>query len=140
VIRTTGQLIALHGQLEDRLAEALRSLARLHPEAAGALNKLADESVQHRDTILKVYREGVTDAFEVGYLSRPMDEDEYKVAEPKGSLGEALRTALLNEDTVIRFCRDAAEDSNQLIPGLPQTFLRLAKRKEKRKAVLESLA
>lgn len=140
MIRTTSQLIALHGLLEDRLAETLRSLAQLHPEAAGVLTRLADESIQHRDMILKVYREGVTDAFEVGYLSRPMDEDGYTVAEPKGSLGEALRTALVNEDTVIRFCRDAAEDSNQLIPGLPQTFLRLAKRKERRKAALESLA
>jgi len=140
VIRTTSQLITLHGRLEDRLAETLRSLAQLHPEAAGALTRLADESIQHRDMILKVYREGVTDAFEVGYLSRPMDEDVYTVAEPKGSLGEALRTALVNEDTVIRFCRDAAEDSNQLIPGLSQTFLRLVKRKERRKAALESLA
>ena len=69
-----------------------------------------------------------------------MDEDEYTVREPKGSLSSAVKTALLNEDTVIRFCRDAAEDSNQLIPGLPQTFLRLAKRKEKRKAALGALA
>jgi len=140
VIRTAGQLITLHGQLEDKVAEALRSLARLHPEAAGALSRLADESVQHRDMVLKVYREGVTDAFEVGFLSKPMDEDGYKVAEPRGTLREALRVALANEETVIRFCRDAAEDSNQLIPGLPQTFTRLAKKKEKRKAALESLA
>ena len=140
MIRTTSQLIALHGELEDRVAEILRSLAQIHPEAADTLSKLADEGVQHRDMILKVYREGVTDAFEVGYLSKPMDEDEYTVREPKGSLSSAVKTALLNEDTVIRFCRDAAEDSNQLIPGLPQTFLRLAKRKEKRRAALGALA
>ena len=140
MIRTTSQLIALHGGLEDRLAEILRAQAQLHPEAAGVLSRLADEDIQHKEMILKVYREGVTDAFEVGFLSKPMDEDEYTVREPKGSLGSAIKTILLNEDTVARFCKEAAKDANQLIPSLPQTFLRLAKRKEKRRALLESLA
>jgi ABC-type transporter Mla subunit MlaD len=140
VIRTTGQLVAFHGRLEDSVAEALRSLAQLHPEAADALNRLADENTQHREAVVRVYREGVTDAFEVGYLSRPLDEDDYPVVELEGPLGGAVEAALVNEDTLIRFLRDAADDSNQLLPGLPQAFQRLAKRKEKRKAVLESLA
>ena len=42
MIRTTSQLIALHGELEDRVAEILRSLAQIHPEAADTLSKLAD--------------------------------------------------------------------------------------------------
>jgi len=140
VIRTTGQLIALHGELEDSVAEALRGLALLHPEAAGVLNGLADENAQRREAVARVYREGVTDAFEVGYLSRPLDEDDYPVIELEGPLGGAVEAALVNEETLTRFLRDAAEDSNQLIPGLPQAFQRLAKRMEKRRAVLESLA
>ena len=139
MIKTTSQLISLHAKLEEEAAGKLRALAQRHLGAAEALNKLADENMQHRDTVTRVYREGVTDAFEVGYLSQPLNEGDYTVKELKGPLKEAIRTAILNEDTVMRFCMDASKDTNQLIPSLPQTFQRLAKRKEKRKALLESL-
>lgn len=139
MIRTTSQLISLHTKLEEEAAEKLRALAQYHTGAAEVLNRLADENMQHRDTVTRVYREGVTDAFEVGYLSQPLNEDDYAINELKGPLREAVKAAILNEDDVIRFCLDASRDANQLIPGLPQTFQRLAKRKEKRKALLESL-
>jgi len=139
VIRTTSQLISLHARLEEEAAEKLRGLAQRHPEAAEALNRLGDENMQHRDTVARVYREGVTDAFEVGYLSKPLEEGEYVIKDLKGPLNEAIETALLNDDAVIRFCHDASRDANQLIPSLSQTFQRLAKRKERRKALLESL-
>jgi len=139
VIKTTSQLISLHAKLEEEAAEKLRALAQRHPEAAEALNRLADENIQHRDTVTRVYREGVTDAFEVGYMSKPLNEGDYTINELEGPLKEAVRTALLNEDAVIKFCLDASRDANQLIPSLPQTFSSLAKRKEKRKALLDSL-
>jgi hypothetical protein len=139
VIRTTSQLISLHAKLEEEAAEQLRALAQRNPEKAEALNRLADENIQHRDTVTRVYREGVTDAFEVGYMSKPLNEGDYAINELEGPLNEAVKTALLNEDAIIRFCLDASRDANQLIPNLPQTFSRLAKRKEKRRALLESL-
>lgn len=139
MIKTTSQLISLHAKLEEETAKKLRALAQRHPGAAEALNKLADENMQHRDTVARVYREGVTDAFEVGYLSKPLNEGDYAINELEGPLKEAIRVAILNEDTVIRFCLDASRDANQLIPSLPQTLSRLAKRKEKRRALLESL-
>ena len=139
MIKTTSQLISLHAKLEVGAAGKLRALAQRHPRAAEALNRLADENIQHRDMVTRVYREGVTDAFEVGYLSQPLNEGDYAINELNGPLEEAVRTALLNEDAVIRFCVNASRDTNQLIPSLPQTFQRLAKRKEKRKALLESL-
>jgi len=140
VIRTAGQLVGFHGRLEDSVADSLRGLALLHPEAAGALNGLADENEKRREAVARVYREGVTDAFEVGYLSMPLDENDYPIIELEGPLVGAVEAALVNEETLTMFLRDAAEDSNQLIPGLPQAFLRLAKRKEKRKAALGALA
>jgi len=139
VIRTTSQLISLHARLEDEAAEKLRALARLHPEASEALDRLADENAQHRDMVARVYREGVTDAFEVGYLSNPMNEDDYALKELDGPMQEAVESALLNEAAVTRFCVNASRDANQLIPNLPQTFSRLAKRKEKRRETLTSL-
>jgi rubrerythrin len=139
VIRTTSQLISLLAKLEEESAEQLRALAQRNPEKAEALNRLADENIQHRDTVTRVYREGVTDAFEVGYISNPLNESDYAIDELEGPLNEAIRAAIRNEDTVIRFCLDASRDANLLIPSLPQTFSRLAKRKERRRALLESL-
>ena len=139
MIRTTSQLISLHAKLEEEAAERLRALAQRNPEKAEALNRLADENIKHRDMVARVYREGVTDAFEVGYTSNPMNESDYAIDALEGTLNEAIGAALRNEGTVIRFCLEASRDANQLIPSLPQTFSRLAKRKEGRRALLESL-
>ena len=57
--------------------------------------RLAKENIRHRDMSLRAYREGVTDAFEVGFLAEPLNPDDYMLDDPTGDLGEAVG----NEET-----------------------------------------
>jgi rubrerythrin len=139
LLKTTSQLISFHGKLEDSLSTQLKSLADRHPDLSEKLYELAEENTRHKEMVQRVYREGVTDAFEVGFLTNPLNEDEYIINLLEGNIEKAVKKAIENEDSAIRFCRDAAEKGSQLIPNLSQTFKSLIKRKERRKIVIENL-
>jgi hypothetical protein len=79
----------------------------------------------------RAYREGITDAFEVGFLVNPLEPSNYSLDEPTGELSKDIETMIGNEETVIRFCNDAATNSSKLLPDVPETFERLVKRKKR---------
>lgn len=80
---------------------------------------------------LRAYREGVTDAFEVGFLANPLNPDDYVLKEPMGDLSEDAGIMISNMEVVIRFCVDAANNTSTLLPDVPETFERLVKRKKR---------
>ncbi|MQY83429.1 hypothetical protein GH157_07045 [archaeon] len=140
VLRTTSQIISHHAELERRSAEEYRALAERHPGHMDVFNRLADENNRHMARVERAYRFGVTDAYEVGITSTQLDPGDYALAGFSGeSLEEDVATALRNEETVIRFCLDAAKTSGELLPDLPDTFDYLVKRKMKRVELLRSL-
>jgi hypothetical protein len=135
VLRTTSQVLSHHSQLEEAQASQYSELAKRHTEHEEAFNRLAKENLHHRDMALRAYREGVTDAFEVGFLAEPINPDDYTLNEPSGDLKKAIG----NEEALIRFCLDVASSSSELIPDLPETFERLVKRKKRRIQRLEEI-
>lgn len=140
MLRTTSQIISHHAGLEERSAEGYRALAERYPEHRDVLNRLADENLRHSARVERAYRLGVTDAYEVGITPTRLDPGEYPLEEYTGrSLPEDLATALRNEETMIRFCLDAAKTSGELLPDLPDTFDYLVKRKKRRVEVLRGL-
>ena len=140
MLRTTSQIIGHHAELEKKSAEGYGALAERHPEHRDAFNRLGDENQRHMARVERAYRLGVTDAFEVGFTPNPLDPGDYALEEFTGeSLSEDLDTALRNEETVIRFCLDAAKTSGKLLPDLPDTFDQLVRRKRKRVELLRSL-
>ncbi len=140
MLRTTSQIMGHHAELERRSAEGYRALAERHPEHRDVFNRLADENQRHMARVERAYRLGVTDAFEVGFTPNPLDPGDYTLEEFSGeSLEEDVATALRNEETVIRFCLDAAKTSGELLPDLPDTFDRLVRGKRKRVELLGSL-
>lgn len=140
MLRTTSQIISYHAELERRSAEEYWELAERHPGHMDVFNRLADENNRHMARVERAYRFGVTDAYEVGITSTQLDPGDYALAEFSGeSLEEDVATALINEETVIRFCLDAAKTSGELLPDLPDTFDYLVKRKRKRVELLRGL-
>ena len=135
MLRTTSQILSYHAQLEETQSNNYTGLAKTIPEQEPALTRLGKENLRHRDMALRAYREGVTDAFEVGFLAEPLDPGEYKLTEPVLNLSEAIG----NEKKLIRFCMDAASSSSELIPDLPDTFERLVKRKKRTIEKLEEI-
>jgi rubrerythrin len=118
--------------MEEIQSSQYSELANRFTEYAKTFKKLASENLSHKNMALRAYREGVTDAFEVGFLAKPLNQDDYKLDIPLSDLKEAIKTAIGNEDNVIRFCLDVATSSSELIPDLPETFERLVKRKKRR--------
>ncbi len=140
VLRTTSQIISHHAGLEKRMAEGYVALAERHPEHGEVFKGLAEENQRHMARVERAYRLGVTDAFEVGITPTQMDPGDYELEEFSGeSLKEDLEAALRNEETVIRFCLDAAKTSGELLPDLPDTFDYLVKRKKRRVGLLRGL-
>ncbi len=140
MLRTTSQIISHHAGLETESAEGYRELAERHPGHGDAFNRLADENQRHMERVERAYRLGVTDAYEVGITPTQLDPGDYALEEFSGeSLEEDLATALRNEETMIRFCLDAAKTSSELLPDLPDTFDYLVKRKKRRVELLRSL-
>ena len=140
MLRTTSQIISHHAGLERKSAEGYRVLAERYPAHRDAFNRLDDENRRHMARVEKAYRFGVTDAYEVGITSTQMDPGGYRLEDYTGeSLAEDLATAIRNEETMIRFCLDAAKTSGELLPDLPDTFDYLVKRKRKRVELLRGL-
>ena len=140
MLRTTSQVISCHAELERKSAKGYLAMAERHPEHRGVFNRLADENHGHMARVERAYRFGVTDAFEVGITPNQLDPGDYVLEEFSGeSLEEDVATALRNEETVIRFCLDAAKTSGELLPDLPDTFERLVRGKRKRVELLRGL-
>ena len=140
MLRTTSQIISHHAELERKSADGYRALAERHPGHMDVFNRLADENLRHMGRVERAYRLGVTDAYEVGITANQLDPRDYALEEFTGeSPSEDLDTALRNEETVIRFCLDAAKTSGKLLPDLPDTFDQLVRRKRKRVELLRSL-
>ena len=140
MLRTTSQIISHHARLETESADGYRALAEHYPDHRDTFNRLAEENQRHKARVERAYRFGVTDAYEVGITPNQLNPGDYALEEFSGeSPSEDLATALRNEETMIRFCLDAAKTSGELLPDLPDTFDYLVKRKRKRVELLRSL-
>jgi rubrerythrin len=132
VLKTTSQLLSHHQNIEEKQAEFYTILAKTYPNHKEVFKRLERESRRHIDMAQRAYREGVTDAFEVGFLSNPINTEEYIIKEPKNSLSESVKVMISNEEIIINFCLDAASNSSRLLPDVSETFERLVKRKKRR--------
>ena len=131
MLQTTSQLLSYHQQLEEQQATLYQKLAQKYPQHADVFEKLAKDSLRHRDMAQRAYREGVTDAFEVGFLANPLATEEYVVTGSEEDLTTDIVTMIFNEEIIIRFCLDASSSSSKLLPDVPETFERLVKRKKR---------
>ena len=140
VLNTTSQLISFHTELENKTAEYYHTLANLYPEYSNTFIKLAEENKKHKEQVITAYRLGVTDAFEVGFSTNPLDPANYKLTlKGTGTRTKDIYTAVENEKKVITFCLDAIKTSNELLPDIPNTFEYLIRRKKKRIKLLSEL-
>lgn len=131
MLRTTSQLLSLHQSIEEENAEYYFGLVEKYSEYADLFTKLAKDSLRFTEIAQRAYREGVTDAFEVGFLATTLDTGDYKLEKPDGSLSDDIQTMIANEEKIIKFCLDAASNSSKLLPDVPETFQRLVKRKNR---------
>ncbi len=144
MLNTTSAFITFHGKLEDETRAFYMRLAGSgrYPEAEEAFMALARENGKHKETVLRTYREVVTDAFEGGFPLFPLDEEDYRIQtelHDEASLYDALKRAAEIEETSRRFCTDAAKSTRGLMADIPQAFEWVARAKARRERELHSL-
>lgn len=139
MLRTTSQIISYYIQMEEENSENYRKTSQYFPDQRALFTNIAKESLKHRDRVLRTYRQGVTDAFEVGFNPNPIDPDHFKVSKiPDTTLAETLEASIKNEETIIKFCETATKSSGELLPDLPDTFEYIIRKKKQRIEKLSS--
>ena len=139
-LRTTSQIITHYTKMEDDTAENYRQIAQLFSAYHDLFNNLAVETLKHRDRVIRAYRQGVTDAFEVGFNPNPINPDQFIVkAISNTTLNDVLETSIQNEETTIRFCEKASKSSGELLPDLPDTLEYVIRKKRERIKHLSSI-
>ena len=131
MLQTTSQLLSYHQQLEEKQSAMYQNLAHRYPQHSDVFESLTKDSLKHRDMAQRAYREGVTDAFEVGFLANPLATEDFVLVESDGDITTDVFTMISNEEIIIRFCMDAALSSSKLLPDVPETFERLVRRKKR---------
>lgn len=140
MLRTTSQIISHYEAMEDASAENYRRLADAYPRLAAEFKGLAEENMKHKERVGRAYRMGVTDAFEVGFTPNPIDPEAYLLPEvTTEDLAHALEASIRNEEKTMMFLGEAARSSGELLPGLPDAFEWLIKRKKERVERLKAL-
>jgi hypothetical protein len=131
LLKTTSQLISHYKEIEEKQAALYTVLAKKYPQYSDQFEKLAKSCLRHMEIAQRTYREGITDAFEVGFLANQLDPEKYMLNNLEGTFSEEIKTIIDNEERIISFCKHATTNSSKLIPDLIETFERIIKIKKK---------
>ena len=145
MLTTTSMFITFHGRLEDSIKTFYEKLAHkeIYAGVRGAFLALAKENGEHKEMVLRAYREVITDAFEGGFPLTNLNEEDYLLETElpdETSLSDVLKMAVEIEEKSRKFCEDAASSTKGLMADVPQAFEWVAKRKTRRIGRLESLS
>jgi hypothetical protein len=139
---TASGIISFTQRLEDRLTEFYEGLAERFPEQGKAFHTFAKESRKNKKLVVRTYRETITDAFEACFSFAGFDVQAYEVdttLAPDTGYVQALEKAIELEDLAREFHLEVAERSQSLLATIAMAFERVAKRRSKQRAKLQSL-
>lgn len=144
VLNTASAIISFYSKLEDRIAKFYedQALNDKCSEVRETFLAFAEEGRKHRDAVLRAYREVITDAIETGFSFSGLHESDYEInTELMDDLSffDILKKAIDVEEKSYKFCTDVSESSRALLADITHAFGWVAKRKAKRKLILESL-
>lgn len=144
VLNTASSAISFNNRLEDQAAKFYEELARDTKYAEGRKTFLdfAKENKKHKEDVVRTYRYIITDKIEAGFAFQGLNEADYKIdteLTADTSYPDVLRKAIKVEEKTQKFCADAAETSRGLLADISYAFLKVAKKKGKRKLILKSL-
>jgi hypothetical protein len=129
--------------MEEKQEENYQQLAENFTRKDCQFEKFAKETNKHKERLKRAYRLGVTDAFELGFISSNINQNNYKVEKvlKSWSLNESLKKMIQNEESIIHFLEATKGSSGELIPDLVNSceyLIRVKKRRtEKIKKMME---
>lgn len=139
---TASSVISFAERLEDRSAVFYRDLADAFPEEDETFASMAEDCGKTKTSVLRTYRETVSDALETGFSFEGLDLTDYEVdvaLEGDVDYQEAVARAVTLEETASDFYVDVAKRSRSLLATIAMAFKSAARRRKRRKQKLESL-
>ena len=138
-LQTASSVISLSKELETASAGFYEALAEKFAEGKESFLTYAKENRKYIVQTERSYYSVISDALE-GCYSFNLDSDDYTLdtAVP-ASYADAVKVAIKNDETVVKFYSEAAQQSESLMADVPRTFKMIAKKKLARIDTLKSL-
>lgn len=139
---TASAIISFTQRLEDSSSAFYEQLGRLFERRPETFLAFAKEDRKNRRLVTRTYQETISDALEACFSFEGLRLEKYTIetALTEGmGYSEALVMAIELEDKACKFYLDVAERSESLLATIPRAFMRVAKKRSKRKPALEAL-
>lgn len=133
-LQTASEGISFARELETRSAEFYEELASRFTPQAEVFRSYAAANKKHVANIERAYYGVITDAIEGCYAFKlepadyPLDVDLAELSEVSGVLAKAIR----NEETIVRFYEEAAEQAKSTLADVPRAFTLVARKHRER--------
>jgi len=139
---TAAAVVGFCKELEDESSAFYDELAERWAENRELFQAFSKEGEKNKTWVVRTYQETISDALEASYAFQGMDLEDHRVetalAEGVG-YADALKIALALEEKACEVYLEVAERSESLLATIPMAFKRVAKKRSKRKAKLQSL-
>lgn len=139
---TASSVISFAEQLEDRSAALYRDLAEAFPDRRDTFLSLADDCEKTKTSVVRTYRETISDALEAGFSFEGLNLADYEV---DVTLGEgdgyetAMERAIALEAKAAGFYKDVGDRSRSLLATISMAFKSSARTRRRRQKKLQSL-
>ena len=139
---TASRVISFAEELESRSEAFYKDLAERFPGNRDRFLSFAEDCQKNRVSLVRTYRETVSDALETGFSFQGLDLEDYEVEttlDEGATLEGALRQAVEVEEKAVAFHRTVAERSRSLLATIAMAFKSAARSRKRHKQQLESL-
>jgi len=139
---TASRVISFAEALESRSEAFYEDLAERFPGDRDRFLSLAEDCQKNRVSLVRTYRETVSDALETGFSFQGLDLKDYEIEttlDEGATLEGALRQAVEVEKKAVAFHRTVAERSRSLLATIAMAFKSAARSRKRHKQTLESL-
>lgn len=141
-VLTASSIISFIQQLENRSAAFYRNLADRFPQDGDVFLSLAESCEKIKQSVVRTYRETISDALEAGFSFSGLDLAQYEMEdtlEEGVDYPGAVRTAIDVEGTAADFYQDVADRSRSLLATISMAFKGAAKQRRRHQHELQSL-
>jgi putative component of membrane protein insertase Oxa1/YidC/SpoIIIJ protein YidD len=139
---TTAAIIGFTEELEDKSSAFYDELTERWPENKEPFQTFSKDGGKNKVWVIRTYQETISDALEANFCFEGLNLDDYAVETTlaeDASYVDALKAAIALEGITCAFYQEVAKRSESLLATIPMAFKRVAKKRGKRKAKLESL-
>jgi hypothetical protein len=141
IIHTTSEGISLAKKLENDSASFYESMAKKYTKGSETFLTFSKENKKNVAQIERTYFGVITDAIEGSYAFN-LETDNYNLdlaVKRTVDYADMLKQAGQIEEKIIKFYKDAAEQSRSLMADIPRAFELLARKRRERVEKLKNL-